>query len=73
VKVLELRGNIRVFVRVRPGLRGEPSAFPFVFVDAGVATVASGVNDCTSLEVVEPQVGRSVRQLTHRRRLTCEE
>ena len=50
---MELKGNIRVFVRVRPPLPGEPSTLPFEFVDSGLG----GADECQVIEVTEPQVG----------------
>ena len=35
-QVVELKGNIRVYVRVRPPLDGESSQLPYQFVDTGV-------------------------------------
>jgi len=35
-QIVELKGNIRVFVRVRPPLGEEASQLPYQFVDSGV-------------------------------------
>lgn len=45
-QVMELKGNIRVFVRVRPPLPSEPPLLPFEFVDSGVGTTSDDCQVC---------------------------
>jgi hypothetical protein len=64
LQVVELKGNIRVFVRVRPALPGEPGQMPFDFVDTG-----HGMGDeCQIIEVTEPLVSSP---LPKRSLVTC--
>jgi hypothetical protein len=62
---MELKGNIRVFVRVRPPLSGESAVLPFEFVDSGVGTSISGEPDCHAIEVTEPQVPQTTTLYFH--------
>lgn len=67
-QLVELKGNIQVFVRVRPPLpgagEGKVKSLPFKFVDSGVGVGPAGERYCRALELtpMEEEEGEEWRE-----------
>ncbi len=66
-QLVEAKGNIQVFVRVRPPLSGEGKvkSLPFKFVDSGVGVGPAGERYCRALELTGMEEGEKGHRFSY--------